>query len=476
MVFSTPPFLLLFLSALLLIYYIIPAKQRTIRNNVLLLFSVLFYAYGEPLFNFVMVFSIVLNWLLAIWIEKYPEKKKKFLVFAIVFDVLLLFTFKYTQNIGRKFRFLPLPLRQIMASVPLPIGISFFTFQLMSYIFDVYYGIVHAQKKLASIALYITLFPQLVAGPIVRYRDIESELTERHETYADVMSGLRRFTYGLGKKVLLADYLGQITDGIFSVSEPLSMASAWIGAIAFSLQIYFDFSGYSDMAIGLGRMFGFHFPENFNYPYIAENFSQFWRRWHISLSTWFRDYVYIPLGGSKCGKLCRIRNLFIVWLLTGIWHGANLKFIIWGLAWFAAISIEKKAGADRKNSIPGHIITLIFTILTWTVFRSDNITFAGKYLGYLFGIGINGLSDPLSGQIGVQSLLMIIAGSIAATPLFSCLSRKLTDHGQGWLEAIWQICIFFYALRIVLRLFILHLFISISERTLRRVCVNEKTQ
>ena len=339
-----------------------------------------------------------------------------------------------------------MPLRKTLASIPLPIGISFFTFQLMSYIFDVYYGIVPAQKNLLSIALYIALFPQLIAGPIVRYRDIEPELTERHESYADVMAGMRRFIYGLGKKILLADYLGQISDILFSSPEQLSVFSAWLGAIAFSLQIYFDFSGYSDMAIGLGRMCGFHFPENFNYPYMAGNFTQFWHRWHISLGRWFRDYVYIPLGGNRKGKSLWIRNLFIIWVLTGIWHGARITYIAWGLVWFAAVCVEKKTGFNRQNSVLSHLITLIFTVLTMVLFRSIDLSSAREYLGYMFGVGAKGLADPLFRSTIKQSWILVIAGMTAATPLFANLCRKLNDNGFGLFESVWQLCLFLLCL------------------------------
>lgn len=301
MVFSSTVFLFLFFPLLLVLYYLPFAKSRAWKNTILLLFSIGFYAWGEPIFVFLMLLAIFVNWLIGLQIEKGINKKKLWLIFAISFDVLLIGLFKYASFISQNIATL-VGNNSIAIEIALPIGISFFTFQLMSYIFDVYYGNASAQKNPLYVALYISLFPQLIAGPIVRYNQIENEIIERCESFSEITEGMRRFIYGLGKKVLLANFLAQIADNIFDYVDSPSVMTAWLGAIAYTLQIYFDFSGYSDMAIGLGRIFGFHFLENFNYPYIANSVTDFWRRWHISLSTWFRDYVYIPLGGNRVKK------------------------------------------------------------------------------------------------------------------------------------------------------------------------------
>lgn len=337
MVFSSAEFLFLFLPLVFIFYYFPLATGRKWKNAVLLVFSIGFYAWGEPFFVFLMLFSIFINWLVGLQIGKATDKKKKWLTVAVAFDVLLLGIFKYASFFSRNLALLTGNDRLIV-QIALPIGISFFTFQLMSYLFDVYYGRSAPQKNPWNLALYISLFPQLIAGPIVRYRQIEHEISDRQESFSDFTEGMRRFIYGLGKKVLLANFLAQIADNIFDYLQHPSVMTAWLGAIAYTLQIYFDFSGYSDMAIGLGRMFGFHFLENFNYPYTANSVTDFWRRWHISLSAWFRDYVYIPLGGNRAHQF---RNLFVVWLLTGIWHGANWTFVLWGLIYFAVLWAEK---------------------------------------------------------------------------------------------------------------------------------------
>ncbi len=331
MVFSSTVFLFLFLPALLLLYYQPWIVGRNWKNTILLIFSLLFYSWGEPVFVLLLLVSIVINWACALKISQNHAGQKKhgklWMLVAIVFDLLLIGIFKYSTFLWSNIALLMGSEHQI-AEIAMPIGISFFTFQLMSYIFDVYYGKASAQQNPAHVALYISLFPQLIAGPIVRYSQIESEILIRQESFDNLSEGVRRFIYGLGKKVLLANYLAQIADNAFDYGAYSSVASAWLGAVAYTLQIYFDFSGYSDMAIGLGRMFGFHFPENFHYPYIAHSVTDFWRRWHISLSSWFRDYVYIPMGGNRVPKYKWVRNLFVVWLLTGIWHGANWTFIL----------------------------------------------------------------------------------------------------------------------------------------------------
>lgn len=318
MVFSSTVFLFLFLPLILIIYYNPIVKNRKFRNIFLLLVSLGFYAWGEPVFVFVMMLSIIINWFLALKIDK-NEKKKRYVILAILYNVGLLFVFKYlsffANNMGLLFK-----VDKITLNIALPIGISFFTFQMLSYVLDVYFNKAKVQKNLLYVGLYVSLFPQLIAGPIVRYETIANEIETRQENTKDFCDGIYRFVYGLGKKVLISNYVGLVVDNIFVSMNitPISTATAWLGAIAYTLQIYFDFSGYSDMAIGLGKMFGFHFNENFNYPYMAKSITDFWRRWHISLSTWFRDYVYIPLGGNRVSNKRHIFNLFIVWLLTGM--------------------------------------------------------------------------------------------------------------------------------------------------------------
>ncbi len=372
----------------------IPQKQvlqkntqpfRTYKNLILLVFSILFYARGEPAFVLVMILSTTTNYTFGRLIDKYRNKDKLFLWLAVLFNLGILFIFKYLcftlNNIGwlinKDFSYI---------KIALPIGISFFTFQAMSYVIDVYKKKVDVQKNLFNIGLYISLFPQLIAGPIVRYETIEKEIENREETFDDFSDGTFRFIQGITKKVLIADNMAIIADCAFETNVlDLSMSMAWIGAIAYTLQIYFDFSGYSDMAIGLGRMFGFHFLENFNYPYMASSITDFWRRWHISLSSWFRDYVYFPLGGSRVNSKARhIFNLFVVWLLTGIWHGANWTFLVWGLLYLFLLVVEKQTGLDKKKAWWGHIYTMFFVIITWVIFRAENLTHAFYYLKTMF--------------------------------------------------------------------------------------------
>jgi D-alanyl-lipoteichoic acid acyltransferase DltB (MBOAT superfamily) len=349
MVFSSTIFLFLFLPILLICYFNPIWKNRNVKNVIILFASLGFYAWGEPIFIFVMLVSIGFNWFIGLQLTKHENTKtrKRYMLIAVVYNVSLLFVFKYIsfviKNIG-----LLLKNDTISVNIALPIGISFFTFQIMSYIFDVYYKKAEAQDNLINVALYISLFPQLIAGPIVQYQTIAKEINNRIETAKDFTEGVMRFVIGLGKKILIANYAGFIADSIFILNGNLSVASAWLGAIAYTLQIFFDFSAYSDMAIGLGRIFGFHFLENFNYPYAAKSITDFWQRWHISLSTWFRDYVYIPMGGNRVSKRKLIFNLFVVWLLTGIWHGANWTFIVWGIFYFLLLLMERFTGIEKR--------------------------------------------------------------------------------------------------------------------------------
>ncbi len=442
MVFSSTVFLFVFLPALLLFYYL-PIKKsarRTWRNTVLLLFSIGFYAWGEPVFIFVMLTSVLANWLAVLIMEK--SKHRKFWLSAtVIFDILLLGIFKYVSFISENIAFLT-GNDSVIVSIALPIGISFFTFQMMSYVFDVYYGKAKAQKNPAYVALYITLFPQLIAGPIVRYSEIENDILTRKESFDDFSSGFKRFVYGLGKKILIANFVAQIADNVFNSLPQPSVMMAWLGAIAYTLQIYFDFSGYSDMAIGLGKMFGFHFSENFNYPYVSKNITDFWRRWHISLSTWFRDYVYIPLGGNRVKKSRWIFNLFAVWLLTGIWHGANWTFVLWGMIYFVALLIEKLSGFSTKTGIFSRIYTFLIVVIAWVFFRASSISAGITYVAHMFGIGTSGFIDGGFVTYVKGTFFVLVAAIIGSTPFVKNVFKLAKKHGFGWIENIWIFVIF----------------------------------
>lgn len=384
MLFSSSLFLYYFLPIVFLFYFVILPNNIKIRNYFLLLASLLFYAWGEPIFVFLMIISCFMNWAFGLAIDS-RKRIKLTLALMILFNLSIIFIFKYLN-------FTIVTLNEIFHTnfqspniIP-PIGISFFTFQAISYVVDIYNGKGVAQKNPLNVALYISLFPQLVAGPIVRYETIAKEIKNRNILLNDFTYGVERFIIGLSKKILLANNMGIIADHIFSVEwEYLNLPLAWLGAIAYTFQIYFDFSGYSDMAIGLGRIFGFHFLENFNYPYISKSISEFWRRWHISLGSWFRDYVYIPLGGSRATKKRVYLNLFIVWLLTGLWHGASWNYIFWGLFFFLLISFEKLISLEkRKISSINYIYTYIFIIIGFIIFRTTSLANTWTYISAMF--------------------------------------------------------------------------------------------
>ena len=424
MLFSSSVFLLLFLPIVMILYYNPFVKNRIYRNVLLLLASVFFYAWGEPVFVLLMLFSIVLNWGIGLAMDR-SSRKKAWLVLSVVWNLSIMFVFKYlTFVLSNVDLLLHTDLSGI--SIELPLGISFFTFQILSYIFDLYYGKTKVQKKLYKFALYVTMFPQLVAGPIVRYEQIAHEIDYRRENLEDFSLGMTRFVYGLGKKVLLSNAMGTIADNMFYLSKngTLSVAAAWIGAIAYTLQIYFDFSGYSDMAIGLGRMFGFHFLENFNYPYIAKSITDFWRRWHISLSSWFRDYVYIPLGGNRVSVRRTYWNTFVVWLLTGIWHGANWTFIAWGLGYFVLLCVERLSGCTKGVKYIGHVYTMLAVILLWVVFRADSLGLAGRYIAQMFGMdGI--LWDEAAAGCHAGGWPMLLISLVLCCPVMRGVADKL---------------------------------------------------
>ena len=430
MLFSTLIFLIAFLPIVLFGYYVLLRKWRPAQNVFLLFASLVFYAWGEPKFVFVMIGSILFNWLMGLLVDRRREKKtaKLWIALDVAGNLGLLFVFKYLMftlgNINTLFGLsLPVP------TITLPIGISFFTFQAMSYVLDVYRGDGQVQKNPLYVGLYISLFPQLIAGPIVRYQTVADEIMNRKETWDDFTDGVHRFLVGFLKKVLLANTMALVADGVFDSKEPVCAAASWLGLIAYTLQIYYDFSGYSDMGIGLGRMFGFHFLENFDYPYISTSITEFWRRWHISLGTWFRDYVYIPLGGSRVKKPRLVFNLFVVWLLTGIWHGANWTFLVWGLMYFVLLTVEKLTGADKKLQGKGwlpvkYIYTMAFVCLGWLVFRADSITAAWAYLRNMLGMGTSVLDDSFWYYFDNYVVFLIAAAGLAV-PLAPWLRKKI---------------------------------------------------
>lgn len=424
MVFSSTIFLFIFFPLVLIGYYNPFIKSRGFRNTFLFLMSVFFYAWGEPAFVCIVLLSVVINWALGRGIA--GRGGKLCTILALVYDVALLAVFKYLAFFVNSFGLLiNKDFRGLQ--IALPIGISFFTFQMISYILDVRMGKTKPQKSLINVGLYILMFPQLIAGPIVRYETVADEILNRKENAEDFISGVQRFSFGLAKKVLVANYMGMLADAVFNCTEAgrVSALTAWLGAIAYTLQIYFDFSGYSDMAIGLGRMFAFHFPENFRYPYAAKNVTDFWRRWHISLSGWFRDYVYIPLGGNRVTKGKWVRNLFVVWLLTGIWHGADWTFVLWGLGYFVILLFEKLTGLSKKGNVFTRIATLLIVMFLWVLFRADGIGNAIQYISWMFGGGNRKLWDATAFAYLNNAKVILIAAFLGASPLFSWLYARL---------------------------------------------------
>lgn len=417
MVFSSTIFLCVYLPLVLLGYYICPKKGR---NLFLLIVSLVFYAWGEPKYVFLMIFSILVNYIFGRLMDKHRENKKRLklmLVLSVVIDIGLLSVFKYTDFIitnvnaifGANFDLL---------NIALPIGISFYTFQAMSYTIDVYRDDVRVQKNLIDFGMYITMFPQLIAGPIVRYADVQDQLADRSVTTADFSEGIMRFVVGLGKKVLLANQMGAVWSDIYALGGDVSALMAWTGAIAYTFQIYFDFSGYSDMAIGLGRMFGFKFPENFRYPYQSVSITDFWRRWHITLSTWFKEYLYIPLGGNRRGLARQALNLLIVWSLTGFWHGAGWNFVMWGLYYFVILFIEKLFLLKALDKLPKffrHVYALLLIIIGWVIFASDDVSVLLPYLGSMFGA--NGAVGGMDAYTLLTKAVLLIICCIASTEL-----------------------------------------------------------
>lgn len=433
MLFSSTVFLFLFLPIVLLAYYTCPRK---LRNTLLLVVSLFFYAWGEPAFVPIMLFSILMNYTFGLIVDKVRERKKAIrltMTLMVISNVSLLCYYKYAiffiENINGVFNS-----SFAVPEILLPLGISFYTFHSMSYVIDVYRKHGDVQKNPINMALYIAFFPQLVAGPLVRYQTVAAQLKHRVETFDKFTEGVKRFIIGLAKKMLLANNVGLIADEIFKTpANELSVGMAWIGIIAYSLQIYFDFSGYSDMAIGLAKMFGIDFLENFNYPYVSRTISEFWRRWHISLGTWFRDYVYIPLGGSKKGKLITYRNLFAVWFITGFWHGASWTFVAWGLYFGIIIAIEK-AFLEKlifKLWRPfQHMYALVLIISGWVLFRAETFSYAFGYLKVMFGFGNVPLFDEKAAFYLTNYSVLLFLAIISATPLFKWLMEKLFTSGS----------------------------------------------
>lgn len=416
MVFSSILFLFYFLPTVLVVYFIVPRKAK---NIVLLLFSLFFYAWGEPVYILLMLFSICMDYFLGLWLERVKEKPggaKKVLALAVVLNVALLGFFKYADFFVENINALT-GLSIPALNIPLPIGISFYTFQAMSYLIDLYRGDVPVQRNIISFGTYVSLFPQLIAGPIVRMRTVVGELKNRRESFDDFSSGVKRFVTGLGKKVLIANTVGAVWSQISAMElQELPVLTAWIGLLAFTFQIYFDFSGYSDMAIGLGRMFGFHFLENFDYPYISQSITEFWRRWHISLSSWFKEYVYIPLGGNRVKRSRHFFNIFVVWFLTGFWHGANWNFIFWGLYFFVLLMIEKTFLLKHleKSRILSHIYVIFLVMISWAIFALSDMSLLGELFVRMFSL--NGGIDWIY-YLRDYAVVFVLC-VLASTPVF----------------------------------------------------------
>ena len=419
----------MYLPVVLILYYICPRKWR---NLLLFVVNLVFYGWGEPIYVTLMIFSTIVDYTCGYFISKYRETDKKkakiFVVASMVINLSLLGFFKYAGFITDTLNYLPF-LNIPSFKVPLPIGISFYTFQTMSYSIDVYRGDAPMQKNIITFGTYVSLFPQLIAGPIVRYKDVAYQLDHRRETLDDFTKGVCIFCVGLAKKVLIANQMGALWDAIRATGEDNGWLGSWIGIIAYSFQIYFDFSGYSDMACGLGNMFGFEFLKNFNYPYISKSITEFWRRWHISLGTWFREYVYIPLGGNRKGVPRQMLNLLIVWFLTGLWHGADFNFIFWGLYFGLLLVLEKfvlKKVLDKAPAFVQHIYALFFIILGWVLFYFTDLGEMGAFFTSMFSFGGEVISHN-AGVLALSYLPMLLAAAVASTPLATNLYKKVAD-------------------------------------------------
>lgn len=449
MLFSSIIFLFYFLPLVLVVYYLC-SFSVILKNGILLIFSLFFYAWGEPKYVFLMMGSILSNYLLGLLVHRCRNNKvlgSLTIVLTCIINLVGLFIFKYLAFVIRN-------LNEIMSftlkvpSIPLPIGISFFTFQAMSYVIDVYRGDGKVQRNPFYVGLYISLFPQLIAGPIVRYRTVSEQIKFRRETLDKFVVGCCRFITGLSKKVLISNNMAIIVDRIFTMNSngSVPMTLAWLGSIAYTFQIFFDFSGYSDMAIGLGLIFGFKFEENFNYPYISKSISEFWRRWHMSLGTWFKNYVYFPLGGSRVANKDKvIRNLFVVWLLTGVWHGAEWNFILWGLLNFVFIAMEKLVSFEdiEVKSIYKHLYAMFIVNLGWVLFRAPNLIEAGEYIKSMFTFVSNGFWSNYTYMFLKEYFVFFIAAAILSTPFARRVNKFIINKAKGYktLEYIYPVTI-----------------------------------
>ena len=430
MVFSSLYFLFLYLPVVLVVYYVTPLRFR---NLVLLIFNLIFYAWGEPVYIVIMFISIAIDYTHGMLVTKCKKKgnlrgAKMAVASSVFFNLALLFFFKYWDFIAGSLSAIGLNFMPQLG-LSLPIGISFYTFQTMSYTIDVYRGDAQEQRNIITFGTFVTLFPQLIAGPIIRYKDLDDQLRERAHSTEQFASGVQIFIIGLAKKVLLANNIGMLWDAYKAtpVAE-LTVAGAWLGVLAFAFQIYFDFCGYSDMAIGLGRMFGFEFIKNFDYPYISKSITEFWRRWHMSLGTWFREYLYIPLGGNRVSKPRLFFNLMVVWAATGIWHGASWNFLLWGLYFGVILILEKAFLLKILRQLPAaiqHIYTLFLVLVSWAIFAVEDFSHMGSYLKAMFGMaGGGGLDRSFFYYLGAYLPILVIAG-VASTPLMAKLWKKL---------------------------------------------------
>lgn len=434
MVFSSLVFMFAYLPITLLAYYLVPRQGR---NIFLFIVNLIFYGWGEPKLVLLMVFNIFFNYTGGWLVDKYradAKKKKLFLILTCVLDIGILAVFKYTGMITETLNMLPF-LNIPELQISLPIGISFYTFQTMSYVIDVYRDDAPVSKNFINFGTYVALFPQLIAGPIVRYRDVAEQLVNRRETLEMFTRGVKLFMVGLAKKVIIANTMGTLTTNIFATTDENGVVGTWVGMIAYTFQIYFDFSGYSDMACGLGNMMGFEFLKNFNYPYIAKSITDFWRRWHISLSTWFKEYVYIPLGGNRKGVKRQILNLLIVWGLTGLWHGAAYNFVLWGLYYGLLLILEKfvlKKFLDRLPSFVQHIYTLFIIIIGWGLFYFTDVGQLGEFMVDLFNFG-NGICGDQAFNLIMSNLPMLIIAAVASTPLATTLYTRFEHTRFMWI-------------------------------------------
>lgn len=434
MVFSSLVFMFAYLPITLLAYYLVPRQGR---NIFLFIVNLIFYGWGEPKLVLLMVFNIFFNYAGGWLVDKYradAKKKKLFLILTCVLDIGILAVFKYTGMITETLNMLPF-LNISELQISLPIGISFYTFQTMSYVIDVYRDDAPVSKNFINFGTYVALFPQLIAGPIVRYRDVAEQLVNRRETLEMFTRGVKLFMVGLAKKVIIANTMGTLTTNIFATTDENGVVGTWVGMIAYTFQIYFDFSGYSDMACGLGNMMGFEFLKNFNYPYIAKSITDFWRRWHISLSTWFKEYVYIPLGGNRKGVKRQILNLLIVWGLTGLWHGAAYNFVLWGLYYGLLLILEKfvlKKYLDRLPSFVQHIYTLFIIIIGWGLFYFTDVGQLGEFMVDLFNFG-NGICGNQAFNLIMSNLPMLIIAAVASTPLAATLYTRFEHTRFMWI-------------------------------------------